>query len=352
MKPSDDQDELLHLYRQASDAQEPRPAPAVRNAVLAQAHRVAREIRQGAGAPATMPPPGSSRRAANQPYFGLNAKLLASVMVLGFAGLLAWQFDSQPDVQSERTGALSPPDFAEQKIPATMAPGAPAPKPAELAHGAGAASQAPDTVATYPKNMAEVAPSRRSSVAAVPRQEPDVGADSVAGSAAGAAAPATESLNKSRASAEFAAEPAAGPARPAPVAATPSAMADTPAGLARPLAKAAAGAPAAAPLAAAADQNGKIPGRLPNQELLQAARTGDTLRVEQLLADGAEVDARDDQGRTALMLAVQSQQLQAARKLIELGARRSLTDPQGLTALDMARALGNEALLRLLVPAQ
>jgi ankyrin repeat protein len=122
--------------------------------------------------------------------------------------------------------------------------------------------------------------------------------------------------------------------------------------LVRPLAKATNGAPAAAPAVAAANAESRASALSPNQQLLQAAGVGDALRMEQLLASGAQVDARDDQGRTALMLAVQHRQHLAATKLIELGARRSLTDPQGLTALDMARALGDEALLRLLAPAQ
>jgi ankyrin repeat protein len=88
-----------------------------------------------------------------------------------------------------------------------------------------------------------------------------------------------------------------------------------------------------------------------NQQLRAAARSGDTLLLARLLANGATVDARDTLGRTALMLAVQSHQLQAAKKLIELGAQRSLTDAQGLSALDMARSLGDDAMLALLASA-
>ena len=44
---------------------------------------------------------------------------------------------------------------------------------------------------------------------------------------------------------------------------------------------------------------------VPLEDWLAAAKKGDTNRVEALLKAGAEIEARDEDGRTALMLAAQ-----------------------------------------------
>jgi ankyrin repeat protein len=61
-------------------------------------------------------------------------------------------------------------------------------------------------------------------------------------------------------------------------------------------------------------------GHMLGSELHAAAAKGDAAAIQELLAKGAEVDARDDGGRTALLIAAQANQVGAAREKIEEGA--------------------------------
>jgi ankyrin repeat protein len=63
----------------------------------------------------------------------------------------------------------------------------------------------------------------------------------------------------------------------------------------------------------------------------QDTRVNDVVRL--LLDHGAEVNARDRKGRTALMHAVTSFNVTAVRLLLEHGADRNLVDENGKTAL-------------------
>ncbi len=51
-----------------------------------------------------------------------------------------------------------------------------------------------------------------------------------------------------------------------------------------------------------------------------AATAGDVAAIDRLLASGVEVDARDAEGRTALLAATHANQDEAARAMIEAGA--------------------------------
>ena len=57
-----------------------------------------------------------------------------------------------------------------------------------------------------------------------------------------------------------------------------------------------------------------------DRALLDAAARGDAAAVAALLSSGADVDARDGRGRTALLLATHADHVEAARLLIETGA--------------------------------
>ena len=70
--------------------------------------------------------------------------------------------------------------------------------------------------------------------------------------------------------------------------------------------------------------------------LHQAAKAGDAVEVEHLLADGAALDERDGQGVTALGMAVGYNRLPVARILVAAGADIMLTDDRGNTALHYA----------------
>ena len=57
-----------------------------------------------------------------------------------------------------------------------------------------------------------------------------------------------------------------------------------------------------------------------NQALLTAARQGDKEHITKLLADGADIDATDNDGRTSAMIAVHTNQLDIFKLLLEKGA--------------------------------
>lgn len=73
------------------------------------------------------------------------------------------------------------------------------------------------------------------------------------------------------------------------------------------------------------------------QRLLQAAASGQLPAVQAALSQGANVNARDPSGRTALHRAVLGKHLQVVRALLAAGADRNITDASGATALQLAK---------------
>ena len=72
---------------------------------------------------------------------------------------------------------------------------------------------------------------------------------------------------------------------------------------------------------------------LAGQELVLAARAGDQGRVQSLLSSGAEVNARDEEGSTALMFAALQADKNMVQALLAAGADPNLRDANGETAL-------------------
>src|SRR6266581_8006491 len=71
-------------------------------------------------------------------------------------------------------------------------------------------------------------------------------------------------------------------------------------------------------------------------DLLEAARKGKTAQVETLLAHGADVEMRDKNGRTPLMLAAQYGRTATVKLLLAKGARPDARDARGWNAFMLA----------------
>jgi uncharacterized protein len=82
-----------------------------------------------------------------------------------------------------------------------------------------------------------------------------------------------------------------------------------------------------------------------------AAERGDVSAVSALLDAGADIDARDQAGRTALLAATHGSAVQAARLLVARGANLEIADDLKDTPLLYAGAEGRIEILRLLVKA-
>lgn len=81
-------------------------------------------------------------------------------------------------------------------------------------------------------------------------------------------------------------------------------------------------------------------------EVERAAVSGDAPALEALLAAGADVNAKDRFGQTALMLAAHHGQLEAAATLLRHSANPDLTAKFGLSALMLAIVAGHESVAR------
>jgi len=89
-----------------------------------------------------------------------------------------------------------------------------------------------------------------------------------------------------------------------------------------------------------------------DNRLLSAAREGDPAGVEQAVARGANANATDGDGRSALHLAAWRGQMQAARALIRAGANPNARDAQsGETPLHAATRANRPEMVELLLAA-
>lgn len=86
-----------------------------------------------------------------------------------------------------------------------------------------------------------------------------------------------------------------------------------------------------------------------NQDLIEAARTGDAAAVEALLAKGADVNAKDDRtGGTALMFAALEGHTDVVRLLVAAGADVNAEYEEGTTPSMLAARMGHPAVVQLL----
>ena len=88
-----------------------------------------------------------------------------------------------------------------------------------------------------------------------------------------------------------------------------------------------------------------------SQNLIEAAARGDTDTVETLLDAGVDVNAKDNEGWTALMWAAQSGHTATVHVLLDAGADANATRDNGATALLVAALEGNRATVQALLDA-
>jgi hypothetical protein len=115
---------------------------------------------------------------------------------------------------------------------------------------------------------------------------------------------------------------------------------------ARSLAQATAAASRGAALAAPVPAS--PPAHVDPDALRQAAAAGDLTALRAQLASGGDIDARDAQGRTALMLATVGGQADAVAVLLAHGADPSAADAHGTTPLGAAVAADERAIIAML----
>ncbi|PLT17121.1 ankyrin repeat domain-containing protein [Ralstonia mannitolilytica] len=84
-----------------------------------------------------------------------------------------------------------------------------------------------------------------------------------------------------------------------------------------------------------------------DRDLIVAAQTGNTMAIQSLIAEGANLKARDAEGRTALIAAVYAHMGAAARLLIQAGADVNLQDNAQNSAFLLAAAQGDAETVRL-----
>ena len=73
-----------------------------------------------------------------------------------------------------------------------------------------------------------------------------------------------------------------------------------------------------------------------NIDLIEATSNGDLEMVQLLLENGANIEARDQRGETALMMAIRKDDLEMVQLLLEHGANIEARDQRGETALMIA----------------
>ncbi|MEU2247469.1 ankyrin repeat domain-containing protein [Streptomyces sp. NPDC019224] len=88
-----------------------------------------------------------------------------------------------------------------------------------------------------------------------------------------------------------------------------------------------------------------------DHQLLDAARTGDTDGVRTAIEGGARADARDEESRTALLLTVQGDHVEAARLLVAAGADPDARDRREESPWLATGVTGSVEMLHVLLPA-
>ena len=344
-------DDVDDLYRRASAADSSRPSESVRRAVLDHAAQLAAQ-RSREAVPAKI---DFTRPAANRPWrrpaiFGT----LAAAALAGF--MIAPQFFSS---SPPGTTALPPAEYAQSlsgAAPTAQAPTAasqvPAPAPAPALPPRAPPSQTADQFAQMKADKRPVRSTPR--LAASPPVIPaDNGSADSQNLAKIITTTQTQSAAKARSSAD--AQSAASAPRAASVPSVPSAT-DEPASASetagakvyprrmQSVGSSVSALSAGRPQTAAPMSPAPRPTDL-SAELRHAAEIGDVTALQAVLGGGqSAIDARDEDGRTALMLATLHGQNRAVEVLLASGADPNAADARGTTPLQAAEAANQPAI--------
>src|SRR5512134_2345858 len=87
------------------------------------------------------------------------------------------------------------------------------------------------------------------------------------------------------------------------------------------------------------------------EEWKEATKQGDLEKVRSLLEEGADINAKDRYGQTALMNAAHAGQVELVRLLVEKGADLNVTAKYNLSALMLALITHHVEVARLLIEA-
>jgi hypothetical protein len=328
--PPNQADEVDDLYRRESALDPSRPSESVRRAVLEHATQLAAE-RSAKNGPAQI---GAGRPAANPRWWRPTA--FGTLAAAALAGLLIIPRFLAPDAPpvgalptapvrtNAAATAASQAQISEQPRDAMAEVRPQSPPPAEVSalkprvssrNGATVADSAAEIEAkNAPAKVQSMINAR--STAAGGGSETDARREQTGGVTAGIAASPPESAASS--------PPSAGPTAPS---AAPTVQSATPAAqsAAPPSQSAASKAPAARLAGSAA-------------EVRRAAEIGAVPELQTLLGQQGDIDARDESGRTALMMATLHGQARAVDVLLAHGADPNAADAQGITPLQAAIA--------------
>ena len=291
MSSNDDtrDEELLARYRRAG-ADAPGPSEAVRAAILAESRRVAEELaKQAPRAPLDV-----SRPVANDSRWKITAFGTAGAALLAALLFAPRYWEGAPPVQM----SMAPPPAPADAAPSFTEPARQSPSESDLQ----------ETVVTGAKR-------RTAKSNAAPSPNPGAPAPTLPPRVAQNYAPGSPSAPPSASNFIVAPPaPAAGPRLP-----ELSAQAVVGGVLPKP-----------ADRASAADS------ALKPATLQSAVTQGDLAQTATLLDQGAVIDARDESGRTPLMLAVTEDRVEIVRLLLARGADPNAADNSGHTPLQQA----------------
>jgi Ankyrin repeats (3 copies) len=351
-------DELDELYRRASAADPSRPSDSVRRAVLEHAAQLAEQRSLKTG-PVNI---DITRPAANQAWrrpaiFGtLAAAALAGLMIAPqfFSPGVTDRPASPPTVNAQQESAGAPTAQDSNAAPQAPAEAPPlqsndqvaemkADKRAPSPQGEAADHLQPRASTPIAGRYAAAVPRSRAGNGSVDGQSLANGTSRQASSAAGASSAAnapTVANAPGSGNASTAADALASGSvtagvdarRMQSITSSMNALSARRPQTAAPMASPAPAAPAA-PAAWPAD---------PASELRRAAEIGDLPALQALLDAEPSIDARDEGGRTALMLATQHGQNRAVDLLLAAGADPNVADARGTTPLQAALA-GNQS---------